>query len=265
MGMRLSACVIVKDEGLYLKEWLEFNLLQGFTKHYIYNDNSSDDTMDVLAPYIAAGSVEMIDARLDSPILFAAYQTCIEQHLGGETWLAFIDVDEFLWSPCFPTALAALDSLPLSWGAVGVNWMMFNGSGKQQWEDRPVIERFTWRPAADFSANRHIKSIIRMNQQVHVGGDPHFFQVERGTYNELGEQLAGPLTSAPSSDLLRINHYFTKSFEECEARARKGQADRAGGFNLNRWYGVSQELDVDERGPGSIQKFLPELKRRLGK
>ena len=259
--MRLSVCTVIKDEGLYLREWLEFNILQGFSKHYIYDDHSTDNTAEILAPYIESGLVEMIGAQLDPPILLPAYQACIEQHLGEDTWMAFIDPDEFLWSPLFSTVLDALEFFPSTWGAVGVNWMMFNGSGKQQWENLPVIERFTWRPETQFGANRHIKSIIRMNQNAHVGADPHFFQVEHGTYSESGERLDGPFTSEVSTDILRVNHYFTKSFEECDARARKGQADRVGGFNLDRWSVVPQALDVEDK---EIQRFLPELRRRLG-
>lgn len=267
--MKLANCALVKDEALYLREWLEFNLLQGFTKHYLYDNCSTDDTLAVLQPYIDSGVVEMIDgpdgpgSHFDSPPVFKVYQKCLDQHCGEDTWLAFMDVDEFLWSPEFPTALAALETLPLAWGAVGVNWLMFNGSGQEKREPGLVLERFTWRAGDQFYENRHIKSVIRMNQHVTVGGDPHFFHVERDTYSERGELLTGPRTDFVSVDLLRLNHYYTKSHEECELRAAKGRHDIEGGYIWGRWGAVPQTADVVDQGVGGIQRFLPELKERL--
>ena len=254
--MNLCACTIVRNEALYIREWLEFNRMQGFQKHYVYDNLSTDNTLDVLQPYIDSGFVELIEPHFDPLIHFKAYQRCIDQHLGEDTWMAFIDVDEFLWSPKFSAVKEALDSLP-PWGAVGVNWFTFNGSGKEQWEDAPVIERFTWRLPTQSEVNRHIKSVIRMNQRVNLGGDPHFFKVEHGTYDDSGELMSGPFTSSVKGEMLRINHYYTKSRQECDLRARNGRADMVDVYDLNRWNNVPQTLDVEDRG---IQRYLPELK-----
>jgi hypothetical protein len=259
--MNLCACSIVKEEALYIREWLEFNRMMGFDKHYIYNNDSTDNTLEILQPYIEEGFVELIEPHFDPPIHFAAYQRCIDQHLGEDMWMAFIDVDEFLWSPRFNTTKEALDSLPAHWGAVGVNWLIFNGSGKEEWQDIPVIERFTWRMENQFPTNRHIKSVIKMNQYVHVGGDPHYFHVEKGTFDDSGELMGGPFTSAVRVETLRMNHYYTKSHQECDLRARKGRADMVEVYDLNRWNNVPQTPDVVDT---EIQKYLPELKRRLG-
>ena len=270
--MNLANCTLVKNEAPYLNEWLEFTSLQGCTKHYLYDNCSTDDTLAVLQPYIESGFVEMIDgpdgpgSHYDQPEIFKVFQKCLDQRSQAEwmvedSWLTFMDVDEFLWSPRFPRAVDALESLPPAWGAVGVNWLMFNGSGQQTRLSGLVLERFTWRPEDQYPVNHHIKSAIRMNQRVELGRDPHYFHVERGTYSEKGELLTGPLTDSVSVDLLRINHYYTKSREECDLRAAKGRTDIAGAFILDRWNGVSQTADVVDTG---IQRFLPELRRRLG-
>lgn len=52
---RVAACARVRNEGRYLREWLEFHLEVGVSHFYVFDDDSTDDTRAVLAPYAAAG------------------------------------------------------------------------------------------------------------------------------------------------------------------------------------------------------------------
>src|SRR5262249_42884901 len=142
-------------------------------------------------------------------------------------WVAFLDCDEFLFSPCYETVPQVLHQIAPQWGAVGVNWLCFGASGNEQAAPDPVIERFTFRRADDFGAHVHIKSIVRMNCVISAGPDPHHFQVRGGTCSESGEQVNGPFSSHPSHRLLRINHYHTKSRQEFIQRIALGKADGA--------------------------------------
>lgn len=50
----LSATCIIKNEAEYMPEWLEYHLLVGFEKFYIYDNGSTDNIKQVLAPYVDA-------------------------------------------------------------------------------------------------------------------------------------------------------------------------------------------------------------------
>ncbi|MFM6204524.1 glycosyltransferase family 92 protein, partial [Planktothrix sp.] len=52
---KLSVCAIIKDEASYLIEWLEFHKLVGVERFYLYNNNSTDHTTDLLQSYIRSG------------------------------------------------------------------------------------------------------------------------------------------------------------------------------------------------------------------
>ena len=54
----LAVCAIAKNEGPYFKEWLEWHRKQGVEKFYIYDNESTDCTKEVLQPYIESGLVE---------------------------------------------------------------------------------------------------------------------------------------------------------------------------------------------------------------
>jgi len=254
----VNICAIFRNESLYLKEWIEFHQIVGVGKFTLYQNNSDDDYLSILQPYIDREVVELIQWPMARPSQQPAYQHYLDSHKEG--WTAFIDCDEFLWSPRYATVQEAINSIPTN-SAIGVNWMCFGSSNKQEWEDAPVIERFTWRPAAENGVNQHIKSIICLDQDVRVGSDPHFFQVPRGTFTENGEQIGGPLAGRHSSSILRINHYSAKSYGEWLKRSQLGKPDRPGMDIDPAWYWDRQAMDVEDR---EIQRFLPELKRRMG-
>ncbi|NEP44421.1 MAG: glycosyltransferase family 92 protein, partial [Okeania sp. SIO2H7] len=49
---QLSICAIMKNEGAYLLEWLEFHKLVGVERFYLYNNNSRDNTVELISPYV---------------------------------------------------------------------------------------------------------------------------------------------------------------------------------------------------------------------
>ncbi len=49
---QLAICAIAKNEGPYFKEWIEWHLAHGVDQFFIYDNESTDDTKDILEPYI---------------------------------------------------------------------------------------------------------------------------------------------------------------------------------------------------------------------
>jgi len=259
--MSLAICAIFRNEAAYLREWVEFHRMVGFERFHLYQNRSGDGWQPVLRPYLDSGLVEVTDWPMESPCQLPAYQDFINRHKGENRWVAFIDCDEFLFSPSFATVGEALAGLPAeNWGAIGVNWMCFGASGQERQTEGLVIERFTLRPEDGFEPNRHIKSLVRMDRVESVGPDPHHFRVSGGAFNELSEPVDGPLSSRASHNLLRINHYVTKSREEYLQRIARGRSDlpaRRDGAEFDAY----QSAEV---GDGAILRFLSRLKLRTG-
>jgi hypothetical protein len=254
--MSVNICCIARNESLYILEWVLFHQIVGVEHITLYNNNSDDNTVELLQPFVKNGFIDVIDWPFPNPCQLAAYSDYIAKHR-EPAWCAFIDCDEFIWSPKYTTIQEALDTLPHS--AIGVNWMVFGSGGQTEYEDKPVIERFTWRPATSHPVDNHVKSIVWMDQNVSVV-DPHHFHVEHGTINENGQPVGGPF-SAHSSELLRINHYSSKSLAEWRKRILLGKPDRGGvEVREDEWYWDRQQQDVDDR---EIWKFLPLLEARL--
>ena len=86
---------ISKNEGPYLIEWIEFHRMVGVTKFYFYDNESNDDTLDLLKPYIEAGIVDYTLQRGKAQQL-VAYNDAIKKHKRECRWMAFLDMDEYL-------------------------------------------------------------------------------------------------------------------------------------------------------------------------
>jgi Glycosyltransferase family 92 len=90
----------IKNEGRYLREWIEFQRLMGVEQVYLYDNGSTDNTNEVVAAYVAEGFVITIpwitfDVKAHSQFQSYAHALC---NFGPQfRWMAFIDLDEFVF------------------------------------------------------------------------------------------------------------------------------------------------------------------------
>jgi hypothetical protein len=97
----LAICAIFRDEDRFLREWIEFHLCTGFDHIYLFNDRTSNPncTFSILQPYIESGYVTL-DRGIPVPDpQIPTYNMCLQRYGPSAHWIAFIDIDEFL----FPT------------------------------------------------------------------------------------------------------------------------------------------------------------------
>jgi hypothetical protein len=258
MDHYLSACMSYRDEAPYLREWVEFHLLVGIEKFFLFDNRSQDKetAFAALAPYVDEGTVVLQDWDKASSQV-GAFQRCLRQLLRPDTdetrWLAFLDADEFLFSPTgrpLPEVLADYEQ----WAAVGVNRATFGTSGHRTQPPGLVIESYVRRSPEQVS----IKSIVDP-RRADVALNPHAFSYPDGGFavDEHGKRIEGLFTESFTFSRLRINHYWTKSEEEWRRRlikpSRSRFADREGEM---------MEL-CDQVQDETIMSYVPALKKAL--
>ncbi len=224
----LSACAIYRDEGPYLREWIEFHRLVGVERFFLYDNASHDDHLQVLAPYLDEGIVTLHDWPV-FPGQLQAYEHALREHGPESRWIAFLDLDEFLFSPTgrpLPEILADYEQYP----GVGANWAVFGTSGHVEKPQGLVTESYVWRCEDEQEGNRLVKSIVDPTRAVSCP-DPHFFVYADGALavDENKETIRYGRTAPPAWSRLRVNHYFTKSEQEFRAKLAKGKADKPEG------------------------------------
>jgi hypothetical protein len=252
----LSICAIFKDEAPYLPEWIEFHRLVGVEQFFLYDNLSADGGREVLEPWTRAGLVTVSDCSmpLGQGGQSWAYADALERARGRTRWLAFIDLDEFLFSPGqmpLPEVLRAYEEYP----GVVVNWQVYGSSGLTARPDELVIECFLMRARTQWVRNRRVKSVVDPTRAVRPIG-PHFFEYADGALavtenhepvgmiehrswtRRMRRDLARlPLIEADpyavrhssvdrvSVRRLRLNHYAVRSRQEFEQKtARHGSS-----------------------------------------
>lgn len=235
--MNLNICAIVKDEGLYLEEWIYYHLLQGVDRFYIYHNESTDNTEDILKHFEAEGVLEYKNwpnAFVGSTQL-QAYDDHFANHKDSEDWTACMDADEFLYYSPEMTVKEWLNKLPegitdtYQPRAIVVPWVLYGSNGKEDWEDAPVIKRFTKR-ATHF--DQHVKTILQPKYIRGLANDVHSFKIDGLVMNTQFQPMpdATPTFEAQTHvqithPILRLNHFHVKSREEYRKRCERGRVD----------------------------------------
>ena len=234
----LGICALFRDEAPYLAEWIDFHLGVGVERFFLYDNNSADDPMAVLAPYVEAGVVSVTPWPHDAAQR-AAYDHALAACRDEVRWLAFIDIDEFLFSTVdqhLPNLLRPFADAP----AVVANWVSFGSGGHVARPPGGVLESYTRRgdldavvpyahlrlPSGEYRPiNAHVKSIVDPRRTL-SSLSPHHFQYVAGelAVDEAGRPVAGPWSDRVSVETLRVNHYWSKSQEECRAKFARGRA-----------------------------------------
>jgi Glycosyltransferase family 92 len=228
----LSILAIVRNEGRYLLEWVAFHRVVGVEHFFIYDNESTDETTDVLLALERAGIVTRIAwtneeaARIDPTVgpQLPAYKDFL--HYKDRTqWVAVVDADEFIVPNGMQSIQALLSVFPGA-AALGINWRVFGSGGQTTYRDEPVTRRFLQRAPDTFSVNRHVKSITRTDTLRSLG--IHMAELREGvavdTYgNEIDPACAG-IHANPGGGLAQVNHYVVKSSEEWTAKKLRGRA-----------------------------------------
>ena len=250
----LGITTLMLDEARDLREWIEFHRLQGVERFYLYDNGSTDDTEEVVRPYVEEGIAELVPWP-HAGAQRAAIADCFARHRDDVRWLTCMDIDEFLFCPTGERVCDVLREFE-GYPAVAVHWQMFGTSDVVL---RPpgaeVLPTFT-RRSDDFgsrSANRHIKSIVDPSSALDGPlRTPHNRPYRVGfAVNEIGCPVIGPHPWPIRSERVRINHYWTKSKAESLRKFARSAFAAARGSEFET-HGMKEFTDprlnaVDER------------------
>jgi hypothetical protein len=219
----LSVCAVFKNEAPHLSEWVEFHRAVGVDHFYLYNNNSEDNFLAVLASRIYDGTVTLVDFP-QHPGQLEAYDYCLATYGDVTRWIAFLDIDEYLFSVTADSLRDVLVDYE-QYPGVCVNWQVYGSSGRIFPSNKLTIESFTWKAPTLWWRNRQLKSVVDP-KRVTRAWDPHRF-ILSGPGQIVTEQQKPIHTSSStivSVDRLRINHYAVKSFSEFLLKRTRGRA-----------------------------------------
>ncbi|MCT7964986.1 sulfotransferase [Laspinema sp. D1] len=263
----LCICAIFKNEAPYLAEWIEFHKAVGVENFYLYNNNSTDNYLDILRPYIKGDEIILINWP-QHPAQLEAYEHCLKTYGSESKWIAFIDIDEYLFSPIksdLKEVLAEFHNYP----GVVVNWVIFGNSGHDQKQNGLTIENFTQRAKDDYERHRRVKSIVQPELAKFPVSSFHKFSYFNQSYPygvTENKEPAPPDNEAlhstykPSFQKLRLNHYITRSNQEQFQKWVRGMPDKEGFREWEILEDCASRNDVQDL---TLQKYVPLVKKSL--
>jgi hypothetical protein len=258
MKYYLTISAIMKNEGPYLKEWLEFHLMTGVEHFYLFDNNSDDETIEILKGYIQRGIVSY-QFWPDHPGQLKAYMHTLMNYKNDSFWIAFIDLDEFI-IPVKKDSIPEIMTEFEDYAALGVNWFMYGNSGHEKKPEGLQLENYIYHSKETIKSNFHIKSIVNP-RKIKSPGDPHIFRCLPGenTVTENKEIMNSALTKFNSTRKIRINHYFTRSTEESKIKMARGRAPS----RQKRPWNDFERLNKNDVRDEAASRFIPELKKRI--
>lgn len=234
----LALVAIMKNEGDYIKEWLDYHILLGIKKFFLYDNGSTDATRIVLTPYIKTGIVEYSFWPGKAQQL-RVYNDALEKHRLDCLYLGFIDIDEFIYPNSSAGVFDIVNSVMKKYNspALGINWRMFGSSFLEKRPQGGVLENFVYRAEDGYEHNEHIKSLVNPRRcwymsNAHWG----FYFGDAKATNWRGVKIESFRSPSSSDAPIYINHYFTKSHEEWITRRSLGKADVEGKRSLDEFY-----------------------------
>jgi hypothetical protein len=234
---------IVKNEARYLLEWLAFYDCIGVRHFVIFDNESTDETRNILKCYAQFVDIEIIHWPSCGEISaqLEAYNYFIETYRNEFDFAAFFDLDEFLVphnGVAFPDFL---DRIPDNAGAIGFNQRVFGSSGELTYKTDLVLRRFKRCSEPLYDENKYYKSMYRL-RDIDSVTNVHGSSLARGQFSfpdfsPLPQDAARPGAAAEicCSDF-QLNHYILKSLEEFRGKQRRGCVDEIGRDKLASRY-----------------------------
>ncbi len=233
-GSKAMLCLMVKDEEAYIDEWVDYHHALGFDKIHVY-DNSDFFEMkywsEKQADYVETTHYPGRGKQRE------IYFDCAKKAVDDYTWVAFFDVDEFLFLENHKNVHNLLEE-HLKSGALGINWLFYYPGPKDViYSPLPVTKRFMYRDKKAITATKSIVKLSSLDLESKFWERDfykpaiciHIFPLKEGqgsTHDTNGQNFTSfQNPNMPLTDVVTLRHYNKRSYKEYVTKRMKGQSD----------------------------------------
>ncbi|XP_037465265.1 glycosyltransferase family 92 protein Os08g0121900-like [Triticum dicoccoides] len=209
----ICACTMVRDVAKFLPEWVVYHAAVGVDRFYLYDNGSEDDLEDQVHQLNSAGynisTVTWPWAKAQE----AGFSHGAAVLRDSCEWVAFIDVDEFIFSPRWNQTETPTESMLRSVvssaepdiGRVSMRCADFGPSGQTSNPKEGVTQGYTCRRRVE---ERH-KSLLRLDA------------ADDSLLNSIHHFTLRPGFRVEWSKRVRVNHYKYQAWEEFKVKFRR--------------------------------------------
>ena len=226
--LKILLCTIAKQENKYITEFVEHYQKMKIKQIIIYDNNDiKGETFDkILKKYINNNFIKIINFRGFKQPQIIALNNCYEKYNKNFDWIAFYDIDEFLYINNY-TNLNSFLSLSKFRKCQGIliNWKYYGDNDTLYYKPQPLKQRFIKVfPTKNLKSRKQYysaaKTIVKGGLKIKWGLLPHFIK------NIINCRPDGKIIknyfSPPQYSIAYLKHYITKSTEEFIERINRG-------------------------------------------
>ena len=282
---RITVVTSMKNEGVFILEWIAYHLSIGVTHFVVYTNDCDDPTDAILDRLQALGIVTRLDNPFDKdagqkPQRGALNDAVTREAVIGADWVGVIDVDEFVNIHVGDGTFAALLQAAHDPNVISMTWRFFGNRGVHTYEDRWQTEQFTACAPLFLPKPRlgwGFKSFFRPDGPfsklgVHrpLDADPKRLDEVRwvnGAGRQMPERVAQKnewfsRKDTIGYDMVTLNHYVLRSAESFLIKRQRGRinhVDQDQGFQYWATRNYATETDT------SIHAHLPRAREELAR
>ena len=206
----ICACTMVRNVAKFISEWVRYHAGIGIEHFYLYDNGSQDDLAHQVAKLNAAGFKVSTVAWPWTKTQEAGFSHCAAAYRSSCHWMAFVDVDDFIFSPKWHSFDSPSKSMlqevvsvvDPQVGQIYFNCYDFGPSGQTAHPSEGVCQGYICRMEKPL---RH-KSLVRLDAvddslENHI----HHFKLKSGFHFEW-------------TRLARVNHYKFQAWPEFEKK-----------------------------------------------
>jgi hypothetical protein len=220
----LSLLVMSKNDGMILNEFIDHYQWQGVEHIYFIDNASTDNTYQVIEPYIKSGYVTYYYLPKQHSQVYN-YNTVYNSIRNETKWLIICDTDEYMYNRSqYDSLLSFVEDINnLDINSIVLQWKMF-GSSEYIEQPESIRKSFTMRKK---EPNVNVKSIVRTQNtkylvvHIHdylpntiiVNGSPylalnHYAIMSKEYFNKVKMTRGSASTATSAAQYLRDENYF---------------------------------------------------------
>lgn len=140
----VAICLLVRNETLYIDEWMDYHIALGFAPIYVY-DNTITDDLGLHLWYDKRTDIQKYVKIIhfpQAPAQIAAYKQCLFQDAVNETFVSITDIDEFVVLKKHDNVVDFMEEhCNEQCGQISLNWNMMTVSNETKYRPIPTLIR----------------------------------------------------------------------------------------------------------------------------
>jgi len=235
----LTIGTLWKNEELYAEDFIKYHRKVG-VDHFVIFDREYHRLNSLIGHYPDVEIIHFPENKNNNHM--EAWGQLIRLSQNKTKWLALIDGDMAL-SPQKSNDVKEVLKNYEEFACIQINWRAFGSSYKENYENKPLYERFLLTGNDDCIYNHHTQMIVNpLKVKPLKTEEPHYPHLNEGevSVNTNKQEISNTQThvlnpnrprifnSPPLYDVLWVAHYTNKSKEEFLSKNSKGRADIIG-------------------------------------